>query len=573
MSWKHPNIDAGPLAKRVEHTLKQLEQDRIVERLLQRDHTVWGPEPDEIANRLGWLDSPRVMMDEISAMQAFVSQAREAGFTHALLLGMGGSSLAPEVFRQVFGVADRFNDVRVLNSTDPAAVLAAFAASAPSTTLYIPATKSGGTVETLSFLKAAYRRAAADLGRDPGDHFVAITDPGSGLADLAQELSFRHIFLNDPDIGGRYSALSMFGLVPAALCGIDVGVLLVSAQQALEELAELTVQTPSVVMGALLGAAAREGRDKLTLVSSSTLNPIGVWVEQLVAESTGKRERGILPVDGEALGTPDVYGDDRIFVASQLSSESMEQQPLATLGKAGHPVAHFELQTKNDLGAELIGWEIATIIAGHVLEINPFDQPDVESAKIQARSMVSTYQETGELPSEQATLTDQGITIMGDVAGSTLLDVLQQILRSASPSTSYYALQAYLPPSETTHTALQHLRHGIRSATRRATTAGYGPRFLHSTGQLHKGDGGTGFFVQLTCDDTIDLGIPDSTETDESSMSFGVLKAAQALGDAQALRQGGRQVVRFHLGTQIDAALRTLCTTLDQAIQQPTATE
>lgn len=573
MALPYQDIASGPLQDALDHAMAQMREQRIVERILDRDHTVWKPQPDEIVNRLGWLDSPAVMAEEVEGIDAFVDSVRSAGFTHALLLGMGGSSLAPEVFRRVFGVADGFLDVRILDSTDPAAISKSFGASDPASTLYLPATKSGGTVETLSLLKYAYRQAIDALGPTAPDHFVAITDPGSGLADLATRLNFRHVFLNDPDIGGRYSALSMFGLVPAALCGIDIRALLQSAEGAVDELKSLCVAAPSVLLGTLLGCAALHGRDKLTLAASPTLEPMGVWIEQLIAESTGKQGHGIVPIEGEPVVPAPTYGADRLFVVSRLASEAVDEDHLQTLEHSGHPMARINIGSTAELGAELLRWEVATVIAGHLLQINPFDQPDVESAKIQARSMVSSYLEQGSLPPTPTTFTDQGISVSTDLnstvlAATTIKGILQYILESAADaenadSSSYLAFQAYLPPSPTTHEALLQLRHGFLRINGQATTAGYGPRFLHSTGQLHKGDAGKGLFVQITCDDAIDLDIPDEAEADSSSMSFSVLIKAQAMGDAEALIQGGRRVIRLHLGAGIEPGLRTLCSSID----------
>ena len=573
MALPYQDIAPGPLQDALDHAMAQMREQRIVERILDRDHTVWKPQPDEIVNRLGWLDSPAVMAAEVEGIDAFVDSVRSAGFTHALLLGMGGSSLAPEVFRRVFGVADGFLDVRILDSTDPAAISKSFGASDPASTLYLPATKSGGTVETLSLLKYAYRQAIDALGPTAPDHFVAITDPGSGLADLATRLNFRHVFLNDPDIGGRYSALSMFGLVPAALCGIDIRALLQSAEGAVDELKSLCVAAPSVLLGTLLGCAALHGRDKLTLAASPTLEPMGVWIEQLIAESTGKQGHGIVPIEGEPVVPTPTYGADRLFVVSRLASEAVDEDHLQTLEHSGHPMARINIGSTAELGAELLRWEVATVIAGHLLQINPFDQPDVESAKIQARSMVSSYLEQGSLPPTPTTFTDQGISVSTDLnstvlAATTIKGILQYILASAADAehadcSSYLAFQAYLPPSPTTHEALRQLRHGFLRINGQATTAGYGPRFLHSTGQLHKGDAGKGLFVQITCDDAIDLDIPDEAEADSSSMSFGVLIKAQAMGDAEALIQGGRRVIRLHLGAGIEPGLRTLCSSID----------
>jgi hypothetical protein len=416
----------------------------------------------------------------------------------------------------------------------------------PARTLFIVATKSGGTVETLSFFKYFYNWTVEALGREEaGQHFVAITDPGSKLVDLANHYHFRDIFLNDPNIGGRYSVLSYFGLVPAALVGVDVRGLLQNA---------LTVacgcdscvsldDNQGAWMGAILGELAKAGRDKLTIVTSSAIASFGDWVEQLIAESTGKEGTGILPVVGEPLGPPEVYGDDRLFVHLRLDGDDSADAALAVLEAAGHPVVRLYLHEPYDLGGQFFLWEMATAVAGHRLGINPFDQPNVEAAKVLARDMVAAYRETGTLPGS-------------DYAAPTP-EHLEAFMRHAGPS-DYVALQAYVQPTPATDAALQALRTHLRNRYKLATTLGYGPRFLHSTGQLHKGDGGNGLFIQFTADDPQDTPIPDEAGAQRSSMTFGVLKAAQAMGDQQALLEAGRRVIRFHLGADVVGGLTGL---------------
>ena len=542
----------------VQQATERLAAERVYERILARDHTVWRPDPTEIANRLGWLDSPRVMRDAIDPIHQCIDAVRADGYTHALLLGMGGSSLAPEVFRAVFGVADGFLDLSVLDSTQPDAVLAKARALDPARTLFLPATKSGGTVETLSLLKYFYNRTVNAVGpAEAGRHFAAITDPGSGLEALAQRLGFRHIFRNDPNIGGRYSALSYYGLVAAGAIGADLGRLLDRADQALAD------PQPSIQLGAFLCAGALAGRDKLTLIASPAISAVGAWIEQLIAESTGKDGKGLLPVDLEPECAAHTYGPDRLFVHLRLDDAADARTLRLSSGRsqaiaaAGHPVLCLQLADAYDLGAAFLHWEIATAIAGFFLDIHPFDQPDVEAAKELARQMVAAYQQRGALPAPAPDLVDD-LALYGPVQGTTLPQALAHFLASGEPSRAYIALQAHLPPTPATTAALQALRHQLLTRTGLATTLGFGPRFLHSTGQLHKGDAGRGLFIQLTADSTEDAPIPDEAGVSASSITFGVLAQAQALGDRQALVEQGRAVLRIHLGADIDAGIAQL---------------
>jgi glucose-6-phosphate isomerase len=541
----------------VDAALAELREERVVERLWAGDHTVWKPEPAEISNRLGWLHSPGVMMEALPEIEAFVDAVRAAGYTHALLLGMGGSSLAPEVFRYVFGVKEGYLDLSVLDSTDPGAVLDYAERLDPERTIFIVSTKSGGTVETFSFFKYFYNRVAEVVGREgAGDRFVAITDPGSGLEQTAKRYDFRATFLNDPNIGGRYSALSYFGLVPAALIGVDVAALLSRAG----DVSPAGETNPGAWLGAVMGEAATAGRDKLTLLTSSSLAPFGTWVEQLVAESTGKDGTGILPVVEEPAGPSSVYGDDRLFVSVKLRDEDVDFS-LEELARAGHPVVEIRLNDAYDLASEMFRWEMATAIAGRRLGINPFDQPNVESAKVLAREMVETYREEGTLPAQEPTLRAEGISVYGPAGAGTLAGALDGFLAQAKPG-DYVALQAYVRPSEETTDALQRLRLKLRDGTKLATTLGYGPRFLHSTGQLHKGDAGNGLFIQFTADHQQDAAIPDEAGAAAAALTFGVLEEAQALGDRRALLDGGRRVIRFHLREDVVAGLERLAGTL-----------
>ena len=538
----------------VDTALAEMKDNKIMARIWSHDHTVWKPEPAEIINRLGWLHIPEMMLNAIPRMEELANNLLTEGYTHVLLMGMGGSSLAPEVFRKTFGVGRKNLDLSILDSTDPDSIRALSENLDLSKTLFIVATKSGGTTETLSFFNYFYNQIINFVGLEKaGDHFIAITDPGSKLEKIANTCNFRTTFLNDPDIGGRYSALSYFGLVPAALIGMDLEALLKRAVMA----QEICKSSSSVVegnnlavqLGVIMGELAKEAnglskRDKLTLVISPEISSFGDWVEQLVAESTGKDGLGILPVVGEPLGSPDVYGDDRYFVYMRLTNNDTNDAAIQELMDAGYPVVRIDLDDKYDLGAQFFLWEMATVVAGYRLQINPFDQPNVESAKILARRMVDEYMEKGELPSgEFAALSPDELDLF--------------LCDSVSPG-SYIALQAYLQPTSEIKTALQNLRLKLRNHYMVATTLGFGPRFLHSTGQMHKGDSGNGIFVQFTSSTSHDIPIPDEAGEDESAMGFGVLKASQALGDAQALLDAGRQLIRFDLGTAIIENLKSL---------------
>ncbi|MCZ7543438.1 MAG: bifunctional transaldolase/phosoglucose isomerase [Anaerolineae bacterium] len=542
--------------------LDDLTENRIVARIWEHDHRVWKGNPSEIRNRLGWLHIADVMLDHAGEMQALLEDVRADGYTHALLLGMGGSSLAPEVFRETFGVAEGALDLAVLDSTDPGAVLAQAERLDPARTLFIVSTKSGGTIETLSFFKYFYNRVADALGSDQaGAHFIAITDPGSRLEALARQHNFRATFLNDTTIGGRYSALSYFGLVPAALAGVDVPRLLDRALTAMcgSEFCVHEADNPGAWLGAIMGELAKAGRDKVTLVASPPIASFSDWVEQLIAESTGKEGKGILPVVGEPLGAPELYGDDRLFVYMRLDGDDTHDAALQRLEEAGHPVVYLHLPDLYGLGALFFIWEFATAVAGQRLGINPFDQPNVEGAKARAREMMAVYADRGTLSTEMATLTDGNIAVYGNVDASSVGEALTRFLGKAEVG-DYVALQAYVQPTAETDQTLAALRLRLRERTKLATTVGYGPRFLHSTGQLHKGDAGNGLFVQITADAPHDVDIPDKAGEPASSIRFGVLIAAQALGDAQALREAKppRRVIRFHLGTDVVGGLERL---------------
>jgi transaldolase/glucose-6-phosphate isomerase len=572
-------VSLGKYEQSVQAALKRMAEQRVIQRIWSHDHTVWKPEPTEITNRLGWLRIAETSKQDIDRLTGLADELRTAGYRRALLLGMGGSSLASEVFGRTFGPAEGYLDVSVIDSTDPELILSFAEELDFSTTLFIVSTKSGGTVETLSFFKYFYNRTVEAVGADrAGEHFLAITDPGSKLADLAGKYKFRDIFLNDPDIGGRYSALSYFGLVPAALLGIDLTRLLERAIQAAcgcgnPDCSDGTKggagagsgsagsgtagrsagqrasgADPCALLGAVLGRLASEKaagsrRDKLTIFTSPGLESFGDWVEQLIAESTGKEGRGIVPVIGEPLGAAEVYGQDRLFLYLRLAAADDLDAAVGALERAGHPVVRIDLRDLYDLGAQFFLWEMAVAVVGHFLGINPFDQPNVESAKVRAREMMSAYTETGALPGDRAEAPEGG--------------VLEEFLSQAEPG-DYVCLQAYVKPDDATTALLQQLRTRIRDRYRVATTVGYGPRFLHSTGQLHKGGGGAGLFIQFTNTPGRDAAIPDTAGQEQSAVSFAVLKLAQALGDKQALKDNQRRVIRIHLGTDVPTDLERL---------------
>ena len=547
--WEHITVNLDGYEPAVDTALEQMGKDEVLSRIWKHDHTVWNPSPDEITNRLGWLNIAEVMLDNLHDLKALFNWAKADGYDQALLLGMGGSSLAPEVYFETFGVQQGYFEFGVLDSTDPGAVLSASKRFDPARTLYIVATKSGGTVETLSLFKYFYNQVEAVEGAGrTGPHFVAITDPGSRLAELAGQHDFRATFLNDSNIGGRYSALSFFGLVPAALIGVDVEQLLdrsLSVACASESCVG-AVDNPAAKLGAVMAELALQGRDKLTLVASPPLESFGDWLEQLVAESTGKQGRGIVPVVGEEIGEPSLYGEDRLFVYLRLDGDDSNDAAVDELEAAGHPVIRIRIHDTYDLGGQFFLWEMATAVAGYRLGINPFDQPNVEAAKVLARELVQAYTAEGKLPEQHPVLVDKKLELYGDVSGEYLTDALAAFLDGAQPK-SYIVLQAYIQPTQETSEQLHTIRTALRARTQLATTSGFGPRYLHSTGQLHKGDAGTGSFIQITVDDERDVEIPDEAGSQESSMSFGTLKAAQALGDKKALEEAGRRVFRIHI--------------------------
>ena len=520
----------------VQAALDDLQGRDVVGRIWRGDHTVWSPDPREISDRLGWLTVTDMMCEQADALQLFADEVMAEGFRDVVLLGMGGSSLGPEVLRQTFGEKPGYPRLAVLDSTVPGSVRALAEAVEPARTLFLVSSKSGTTTEPLSFYRY-FRRLVGEASclADAGRSFVAITDPGTPLEALARREGFRRVFLNPPDLGGRYSVLSYFGLVPAALMGVDLGPLLDRADCMREGCASCVPahENPGALLGAVLATQATAGRDKLTLVTSPSIGSFGLWAEQLLAESTGKDGNGIVPVAGESMVAPEAYGRDRLFVYLRLDGDdnAATDASLEVLEASGHPVVRLGLRDRYDLGAEFYRWELATAIAGALMGVNPFDQPNVQQAKDATTRILREYQEGGDRPAASP-------------AGS-----FEDLLSQARPG-DYLAIMAYVTQTPETDRALADLRRQVTERRHIATTVGYGPRFLHSTGQLHKGGPNTGLFLQITAANEDDLDIPDEPHT------FGMLVDAQATGDLQALRTLGRRVAAVHLETgQVPAIL------------------
>ena len=521
----------------------------LVKRIWQKDATLWKSDPDSIKiinSSLGWLTVADEMIGVIDALVEFSETVRSRGFQHVMVCGMGGSSLCPEVLARTFGRQPGFPELLVLDSTDPD-VIAAFKERIDiERCLFIIASKSGSTTEPNVFYKYWYKEVSK-LKESPGENFIAITDPGSPLIETAADLNFLHTFLNQADIGGRYSALSYFGMVPAALMGLDVRRLLEGARQAAQS------NDAAVELGITMGDNAAAGRDKLTLVIDRSLETLGLWIEQLIAESTGKEGTGILPVNGEPLGPPDVYGSDRLFVSISLGGVS-ENTQLEALAAAGHPIVHRELNDLYDLGAEFFTWEFATAVAGWRLGINPFDQPNVQEAKDATKELLTAFTRHGQLNPRNTVAADESIAIYGaDDAekAESVVEVLRDYLATIKPG-DYIAFLNYIEETPETDRQFQKLRTQLRDSTHCATTVGYGPRFLHSTGQLHKGGPDTGVFFQIIANDAVDFAIPGEPYT------FAILKQAQALGDFRALVKRGRRVIGIDLSDNTSRGLARL---------------
>ena len=540
----------GNQFRSVSQAAARLDAEKAPARLNAHDYTLWSDDPTEISDRLAWLTLPTDVRPRVAGLRRFAESVRSAGYQHVVLLGMGGSSLGPEVIRQVIGPSlegSGFPRMLTLDSTVPAWVASTASAVDPARTLFVLSSKSGTTTEPLAFYTYFRDLVNASLGTEAaGDNFIAITDPATPLADMARTERFRQAFINDPNIGGRYSVLSYFGLVPAALTGVDLDQLLASAERMQQRclLASSASDNPGAWLGAAIGNLAKHGRDKLTLIASPSMTPFGLWVEQLLAESTGKSGTGVIPVAAESLADPsgqDRYGDDRFFVRLRLAGDDNAAADAAVeqLRDDGHPVAVLELSDPYDLGAEFYRWEYATAVAGHILGIQPFDQPDVQGAKDSTVAVLDRFQAEGSLTRP-------------DLDDPT---VLRQLLAASRPG-DYLAIMAYLPNAPAIEDALLALRRKVMQDHRIATTHGYGPRFLHSTGQLHKGGPASGIFLQLTQSHAADIAIPGWP------FSFGVLADAQALGDLQALQALGRRTVSIRLDGDPAEAILQLTETL-----------
>ncbi|MGE0643396.1 MAG: glucose-6-phosphate isomerase [Nitrospira sp.] len=517
-------------APTINSTLECLARDRVVDRLWDKDHRLWKNDPTEISNRLGWLTVQDQMRQQLLQLHHCVSVAKEMKIKDVVLLGMGGSSLGPEVFRTVCGSQKAAPRLWVLDSTVPGWVQQVTKAISPAKTLFLVASKSGGTIEVMSLFSHFWLLVSKSKGNHGGKQFVAITDPGTGLEQMAKEYGFGQIFTNPPDIGGRYSVLSLFGLVPAALLGLDITKLLDRAAEMAERCREQdnVAANPGAYLGAAMGSLAKSGRDKVTIIASPSLSTFGLWVEQLLAESTGKQGTGLIPIAQEPVVTPKAYGKDRCFVYLKLKGDKNGalDRAVQALTKAQHPVLQLDLKDRYDLGAEFFRWEFATAVAGHVLGIHPFDQPNVQESKDNTNRVLDAYQSTGRLPDQAAT----------DPKG-----VAQAIAGHLQPGT-YVSVLAYTTPSRSLETAMARLRKALMGTHRVATTYGYGPRYLHSTGQLHKGGPNTGVFVELVDRMKPDLAIPGKP------FSFGTLAQAQAAGDLESLRAHDRHAIRILLG-------------------------
>ncbi|MBX3182772.1 MAG: hypothetical protein KIT72_18735 [Polyangiaceae bacterium] len=527
--------------------LQTLAAERASARLWAGDATLFSDDPAHaasVATRLGWLRSPAAMQREQEQLIAFAREAHARGLRRALVLGMGGSALCPEVLAKVYGSSSESLTLRVLDTTDPTYVLEAARFAEPRETLFIVASKSGSTIEVSALEATFFERAQAALGAGAAQHFIAITDPGSPLTELANARGYARVFENDPNIGGRYSALSHFGLVPAALAGVDLKALLQSAEAMVAHCSPEVpdAENPGLQLGAFIGGLARAGRDKLSLIASPEVAPLGAWIEQLVAESTGKQGVGVVPVDQEPLADAASYGADRAFVYLRYGAQDVTalDARVEQLLAAGHPVARIDLTAKHELGGEFFRWEIATSLASALLRVNPFDEPNVTEAKRETARFIQELIEQGALPERP------GLAPTAPEVGAFLRDV--------SPP-NYLAICAYLTPSQALDARLATLRAFVQGHTRSATTTGYGPRFLHSTGQLHKGGPPSGRFLVLTMDDP-HVAIPGLP------YSFGQLKRAQALGDLAVLERRGRTACHVHLGSDPVAGLEALLSAL-----------
>jgi transaldolase/glucose-6-phosphate isomerase len=559
-----------PLAGAVKAALDDWKKNNKVARLWQRDASLWSG-TDE-GNWLGWLAITDEQIANVGVLKAIAADVKKAKFKHALLLGMGGSSLCPEVLRLTFGKIKGFPELHVLDSTDPAQIKAIEKKVDLKSTICIVSSKSGSTLEPNIYKQYFFEQVKKKVGAgEVGNRFIAITDPGSKMQQVAEGDKFRKIFFGVPSIGGRYSALSNFGMVPGAVMGLDVAKFLKNTQEMVKSCGAQTAAdaNPGVILGAILGVAATQGRDKCTIIASPGISDLGAWLEQLIAESTGKIGKGIIPVDREALGKPAVYGNDRVFAYVRLQTKPNKAQDaaVAALEKAGHPVVRIDVPNTYNLGQEFFRWEIATAVAGSIIGIDAFNQPDVEASKVETRKLTSEYESTGKLPPETPFFEGNGIKLYADErnvaalkGGSTLGDVLKTHLGRVHDG-DYFGVLGYITMNDTNEKALQKIRHAVRDKKKVATVLGFGPRFLHSTGQAYKGGPNSGVFLQITCDDAVNLPVPGQ------KYAFDVVKAAQARGDFAVLAERGRRALRVHLSKSVGKDLAKLGSTVQQALK------
>lgn len=559
------------LNAKVDHSISDWQSNRKIAKLWQKDSSLWTGEDE--AQWLGWLDIVDRQQKEIDAYKTLSAEIKKADLHSALLLGMGGSSLCPEVFSETFHRQPGFPELHILDSTDPSQVKASAEQIDLKKAVVIVASKSGSTLEPNILKQYFYEEVRKAVGEESaGKHFLAITDPGSKMEQIASADGFRHIYHGDPQIGGRYSALSNFGLIPAAVMGLDVEKLLRFAKKAVEaSKQEEAASNPGVLLGLILGEAANAGHDKITFFLSPEIQNLGAWFEQLIAESTGKLGKGITPVDKEAVAHPELYGSDRLFVyvKLELSRDTDLDEKVAALEKAGHPVVVIEIPELYSIAGQFFYWEIATAVAGSVLGINPFNQPDVEASKVETRRLTSEFEQRGKLEESVPILESEGIKVFAEEKYASLLQEaafgndLAGCLRahlSQLQAGDYFAVLAYLQMTLDNEKKLQHFRHKIRDAKKVATCLGFGPRFLHSTGQDYKGGPNSGVFLQITADPVADLAIPGQKYT------FGTVIAAQAAGDLAVLQQRGRRALRVHLTADPESGLKTLSAAMERAL-------
>jgi transaldolase/glucose-6-phosphate isomerase len=564
-TYKLPGSLSGPFAA----ARDDWKRNEKVRRLWQCDASLWTG-TDE-GKWLAWLGITAEQLAHLATFQEIAADVKQAGFKHALLLGMGGSSLCPEVLRMTFGKIDGYPELHVLDSTDPAQIKAIESKLDLSSTVCIVSSKSGSTLEPNIYKQYFFERVKEKVGEaEVGKRFIAITDPGSKLQEVAERDKFRKVFMGVPGIGGRYSALSNFGMVPAAIMGIDVAKFLNNTADMVKACGAAVPadSNPGALLGMILGVSANHGRDKVTIAASPGIYDLGAWLEQLLAESTGKVGKGIIPVDREPLANPDTYGNDRVFAYLRLESAPDKSQDTAieALEAAGHPVVRITVDNIYNLGQEFFRWEIATAVAGSIIGINAFNQPDVEASKIETKKLTSEYEKTGKLPDESPFFDGDGIKLYADEKNVEVLrgkPRLAEVLKAhlgRLRAGDYFAVLGYIPMNGANEKALQGIRLPVRDRKKVATVLGFGPRFLHSTGQAYKGGPNSGVFLQITCDDAIDLPVPGQKYT------FSIVKAAQARGDFAVLAERGRRALRVHLGKDVAAGLATLTKAVKQAI-------